>query len=311
MDTKSEQKPGCLASLVCTFPLIVSYLICTAGTVQYWTDRCIQAIGCHLQTYVHWPTLDERYNLKAHIKSIHGIPHCLGFIDGCHINLERAPTRPGKTAGAFHSRKERYGFNVVAAVDDKKRFIYLHWGFSAASSDQRVQRSMVPQTHPERFFDNGEWLLADAGFTCSPNIIPMYKRGRGKSHLHGRMAYFNKKAAEARVAVEHAFGVLKGRWASLRYLRLKVKSKKDEAQALGMIQCACILHNMLITTWIDVLPVDELQAIMDRERRMQQRRVVDPGAGQMILDTHRRRERLVTEMLEIDEDEVDLETCML
>ena len=165
----------------------ISNLIAAAGSVQTWTDRCIQAIGRHVETYIHWPSVDERYDLKSRIKSIHGIPQCIGFVDGCHVNLERAPTRPGKSAGAYHSRKERYGFNVVAAVDDKKRFIYLHWGYSAASSDQRVQRSMKPNTNPERFFEDGEWLLADAGFTCSPNIIPMYKRGRGQAHLRGRM----------------------------------------------------------------------------------------------------------------------------
>ena len=96
------------------------------GTVQVWTDRSIQAITRHLHMYIHWPSLDKRFDLKARIKSIHGIPHCCGFIDGCHINLEQAPARPGKIAGAFHSQKERYGFNIVAAVDNKKRFIYLH-----------------------------------------------------------------------------------------------------------------------------------------------------------------------------------------
>ena len=136
---------------------------------------------------------------------------------------------------------------------------------------------MKLHTQPERFFDNGEWLLADAGFTCSPNIIPMCERGRGESHLHGQMAYFNKKAAEAWVAVEHAIGVLKGRWASLRCLRLKVKSKKDEARALGIIQAACILHNLLVTTWIDVLLAEDLEAIMAREQKMRQRHVVDAG----------------------------------
>ena len=68
---------------------------------------------------------------------------------------------------------------------------------------------------------------------------------------------------------------------------------------------------MLITTWLDVLPLSKLESIMNRERRMQQRRVVDPGTGQMILDTHCRREQLVAEMLEMEEEAIDLETCTL
>jgi len=116
-------------------------------------------------------------------------------------------------------------------------------------------------------------------------------------------AYFNKKTAEARVAVEHAFGVLKARWSSLRCLRLKVKSKRDECRALGMIQCACILDNMLITTWIDVLDPAELEKIMERERRMRRRRTVDDGRADLVLATHARRERIVNEMLELEDPE--------
>ena len=90
-----------------------------------------------------------------------------------------------------------------------------------------------------------------------------------------------------------------------------MKSTKDEARALGMIQCACILHNMLITTWIDILSPDELDKIMERERRMRQRRVLNQPADLAVLETHARRERLVTQMLELEEEEIDLEQCTL
>jgi len=45
-----------------------------------------------------------------------GIPPCIGIIDGFHVNLATAPARDD--AGAFHSRKERYGYNVLGVVDD-------------------------------------------------------------------------------------------------------------------------------------------------------------------------------------------------
>lgn len=78
-----------------------------------------------------------------------------------------------------------------------------------------------------------------------------------------------------------------------------------------MIQCACILHNMLITTWIDVLDPAELEKIMERERRMRRRRTVDDGRADVVLATHARRERIVNEMLELEDPEVDLESCRL
>ncbi len=56
-----------------------------------------------------------------------GIPHCIGIIDGFHVNLATAPARDD--AGEFHSRKERYGYNILGVVDDTKRFRYLHYGY--------------------------------------------------------------------------------------------------------------------------------------------------------------------------------------
>jgi len=36
------------------------------------------------------------------------------------------------------------------------------------------------------YFDDGEYVLADSGFTCTRNIIPMYRRLRGQPDLQGR-----------------------------------------------------------------------------------------------------------------------------
>jgi hypothetical protein len=33
------------------------------------------------------------------------------------------------------------------------------------------------------YFDDGEYVLADSGFTCTRNIIPMYRRLRGTTRL--------------------------------------------------------------------------------------------------------------------------------
>jgi hypothetical protein len=47
--------------------------------------------------------------------------------------------------------KERYGFNIVAVVDDMKRICYLHWGLSASAGD----KSMRLHAHPDDNFDDG------------------------------------------------------------------------------------------------------------------------------------------------------------
>jgi len=54
-------------------------------------------------------------------------------------HIATAPARDD--AGAFHSRKERYGYNVTGFIDDTKRFRHLHYSYPASSSDMRVQRA--------------------------------------------------------------------------------------------------------------------------------------------------------------------------
>jgi len=87
---------------------------------------------------------------------------------------------------------------------------------------------------------------------------------------------------------------------------LKDKLLKDEARAHGFIQAACILHNILIFTWFDVLSHEEVEKIMQREARMRRRRYIRWQDEVDIMELHRQRERLVDEMLELEEDDVNV-----
>jgi hypothetical protein len=106
----------------------------------------------------------------------------VGFIDGSHINLERAPGR-GDAAGEFHSRHERFDINVVAVCDHSRRFTYIHWGYTARSSDMWIQANMRLQMEPYDFFGPDEFLLGAPGFKCTENIVPLYKRNVGEATL--------------------------------------------------------------------------------------------------------------------------------
>ena len=77
-----------------------------------------------------------------------------------------------------------------------------------------------------------------------------------------------------------------------------------------MILSACILHNLLITTWIHTISRRKLAEIMDREARMRRCRLVEHRREEL-MESHMRRERLVDEMLEWDEDDIDLESYVL
>jgi hypothetical protein len=78
-----------------------------------------------MQAVLVWSSPAREDLIRRQIETHHYIPNCLGFVDGTHINLERAPGR-GDAAGELHSRKKRCGFNVVAVVDHTKRGGNIH-----------------------------------------------------------------------------------------------------------------------------------------------------------------------------------------
>jgi len=62
----------------------------------------------------------------------------------------------------------------------------------------------------------------------------------------GGYCSFNLYLVEARVKVEHAFGVLKNRWRSLQGLPIHICGKEDYARAMGWIMECIVLHNFLV-----------------------------------------------------------------
>ncbi|WWD21269.1 hypothetical protein CI109_105753 [Kwoniella shandongensis] len=252
------------------------------GSASLFFDRSLRAITRQQDQHLSWPTVARRQQIKDFVREQFGIPHCIGFIDGTHINLARAPARPEKGAAAFHSRKERYGMLLLAAVDERKRFTFIHYGYSARSSDMRAQQASRLHTDSHNFFNEDEYLLADSGFLCTTNIIPMYRKNVGEEDVTGHRRYFNKKGAKAQVCNEHAFG-----------------TDRDDQRVILMIIAACILHNLCISTWQDHITQEELQEVMGDEYA-ERKRQIDLAGDKDLDEQYRRRERLWKDMLSID-----------
>ena len=64
-----------------------------------------------------------------------------------------------------------------------------------------------------------------------------------------------------------------------------------------------VLHNLCVTTWQDVLSAAELQQVLGEEQMDRKRTLTHAErTGESRTATHRRRDRLVDEMLEYDPD---------
>ncbi|KAE8952841.1 hypothetical protein PF011_g32582 [Phytophthora fragariae] len=68
---------------------------------------------------------------------------------------------------------------------------------------------------------------------------------------------FNMCIAHVRVVNEHTIGVLKGRWACLRELRVQLNKKEYMERILQWITACVVLHNMLLSQNDDWTSDDE------------------------------------------------------
>ena len=67
--------------------------------------------------------------------------------------------------------------------------------------------------HPDKYFCQNQYLLADSAYSNSQHTIPAYK---GQALEDADIKKVNTYLEKSRVRNEHAIGILKGHWSSLR-----------------------------------------------------------------------------------------------
>ncbi|MBW0506706.1 hypothetical protein O181_046421 [Austropuccinia psidii MF-1] len=92
------------------------------------------------------------------------------------------------------------------------------------------------------FFNKGQYLLADSAYPLTDHLILSIKSPMANLPFNSD---FNYCLSKSRVRNEHTIGILKGRWASLKQMRLQLNGEQDMVAYVTWIKACCILHNML------------------------------------------------------------------
>lgn len=74
-------------------------------------------------------------------------------------------------------------------------------------------------------------------------MVPIHKRPEAD---YPPNAFFDRTASRLRVRSEHCMGALKGRWPSLRGLRLNLNDPRDHLRICNWISCCILLHNAVL-----------------------------------------------------------------
>ncbi|XP_018574653.1 protein ALP1-like [Anoplophora glabripennis] len=210
------------------------------------------------QNYIFWPSGRRKLDIIKNFKEKSGIDGIIGAVDGCHIQIKKPQTRH---AYVYYNRNGYYSILLQAVCDCDKRFIDVFCGEAGSMHDSRLLKksSLYERGNTERLEDN--FLLGDSAYPSLNWLVPPFK-DNGNLTLNEKT--FNNRHSSTRVVIEHAFGLLKG-----RFRRLKFFENSDILLIVKCVVAATVLHNLCIN-FEDILPLEYEPHTDDNEERNEQ-----------------------------------------
>ena len=87
-----------------------------------------------------------------------------------------------------------------------------------------------------------------------------FKKVTGQTILAPTKEFFNTQIGRLRVKSEHCIGISKNRFPAVRRNNIRVRGKRDIKRLLQLVDCAAILHNILVDVG-DEIPAEYLEDI--------------------------------------------------
>lgn len=136
------------------------------------------------------------------------------------------------------------GFKIVNLVHNLRIVDYCLGHTGSVHDSYAFESTRIYREH-DQLLRPYEWIWADSAYPCHTWCVPPFKKPPNQQ-LTSRQKKFNYYLAMVRVRSEHTIGLLKGRFQSLRELRLLLSSDDNHDWIVVWIRCCIILHNMII-----------------------------------------------------------------
>ncbi|XP_053968378.1 putative nuclease HARBI1 [Anastrepha ludens] len=140
-----------------------------------------------------------------------GYPQCIGAIDGCHIEIH--PRK--EEAIDYYNYKGWYSVVLLALVDAKYRFVYIHCGSPGRCNDSGIfeKSSLKRELQSCALLDELSLLygstkipvhiIGDSAFRLSQHLMKPYPHSVTNTPEQKK---FNYRLSKCRRVVENAFG---------------------------------------------------------------------------------------------------------
>lgn len=195
-----------------------------------------------LRKYIRIPKGNELQQVIAGFEQRQGFPQVGGVIDGTHIKI----LAPFTDASDYFSRYGCHTMVLQAVVDHKCCFTDICVGWPGKTHDARVFRNsqLYRKGMENNLFTSFTRTISDAevpvvilGDPAYPLLPWLMKPYPGHS-LSRQKNTFNFKQSSTRMAIEIAFGRLKGRW---RCLLKRLDNRMVNIPTI--VAACCVLHN--------------------------------------------------------------------
>ena len=166
-------------------------------TVVTFVRRVTTALLAISNDVIKWPDERERQVIKNRFKNDAGINGAVGIIDGTPVIFSQRPAIDGEV---FWSRKSVYCMNLQLICDDRGFIRWYLTGWPGSVFDNTVFEKSVISQHPERYFNPGEFVMADSGYALKHHCITPYKNPQAEIPHH---QIFNELFSSKRVTIAH------------------------------------------------------------------------------------------------------------
>lgn len=212
------------------------------GTIAKITTRVFESILSLEKEFLKWPSDEERKQLV--LETFDELPHCIGYVDDTEVALQERPVWHMDPESYF-SKEKQYSIKLQAVGDYALRFRQILVGYPGSVHDARIYNNCMLATQPKDYFTEPQYLAADCAFQLTTTVITPFRQN-STALTPRKRTRFNRMLSSKRVRIEHCFGVMKEKLASLKCLSVKIKDEKSHKFACTWIRVCCILHNILL-----------------------------------------------------------------